>query len=50
MTKHRLELFSDGVFAIVLTLSVFDLRLPTTHGLAELSEIAAAGGIDPAIR
>jgi uncharacterized membrane protein len=40
MTKHRLELFSDGVFAIVLTLLVLDLKLPSAHGLAGLAEIA----------
>jgi uncharacterized membrane protein len=42
MTKHRLELFSDGVFAIVLTLLVLDLRVPTAHGLAGLWEIIPA--------
>ncbi len=40
MTKHRLEIFSDGVFSIVLTLLVLDLRLPHAHGAASLSEIA----------
>jgi uncharacterized membrane protein len=39
MTKHRLELFSDGVFAIVLTLLALDLKLPSAHGLAALVQI-----------
>jgi len=42
MTKHRLELFSDGVFAIVLTMLVLDLRVPSAHGVAGLWEIAPA--------
>ena len=40
MTKHRLELFSDGVFAIVLTLLVLDLKPPSAHGLAGFVQIA----------
>lgn len=39
MIKHRLELFSDGVFAIVLTLLVLELKLPTARGLAGFAEI-----------
>jgi uncharacterized membrane protein len=38
MTKHRLELFSDGIFAIVLTLLVLDLRVPSASGLAGLAQ------------
>lgn len=42
MTKQRLELFSDGVFAIVLTLLVLDLKVPSAPGLAGLREIVPA--------
>jgi uncharacterized membrane protein len=42
MTKTRLELFSDGVFAIVLTLLVIDLHVPADAGLKGLAEIAPA--------
>ncbi|MCU0425613.1 MAG: TMEM175 family protein [Candidatus Kapabacteria bacterium] len=29
ITKDRLEAFSDGVFSIIITLMVFDIKLPT---------------------
>ncbi len=32
MSKSRLEAFSDGVFAIVITLLILDVRLPTGMG------------------
>ena len=41
MSTHRVEALADGVFAIVMTLLVFDLRLPEAT-LAELPAALAA--------
>jgi uncharacterized membrane protein len=40
MDKTRLEIFSDGLFVIVLTLLVLDLRAPPHGGLTGLREVA----------
>ena len=42
MSKNRVEAFSDGVFAIILTLLVLELRVPAIADHASLSEYAAA--------
>ncbi|SRR5258708_817754 len=42
MSKDRVETFSDGVFAIVLTLLVFQLRAPIIATHSSLSQYAVA--------
>ena len=36
MNKSRLEAFSDGVIAILITIMVLELKIPHGGGLAEL--------------
>ncbi|WP_270324159.1 TMEM175 family protein [Weissella confusa] len=39
MSKSRLEAFSDGIFAIIITIMVLDLKIPSIgrgRGLAML--------------
>ncbi len=40
MTKGRLEAFSDGVLAIIITIMVLELRPPETDSLKALADLA----------
>src|SRR5216684_5182815 len=40
MTRNRLEAFSDGVIAIIITIMVLELRVPRDAGLLALRPIA----------
>jgi uncharacterized membrane protein len=39
MNKSRLEAFSDGVLAVIITIMVLDLRVPQQEGLAALRSL-----------
>src|SRR4026209_2873877 len=39
MTKGRLEAFSDGVIAILITIMVLELKIPAGEGFAALSPV-----------
>lgn len=40
MTKGRIEAFSDGVLAIIITIMVLELKVPHGHDLAALLPLA----------
>ncbi len=41
MHKNRLEAFSDGVIAILITIMILELKLPAGHELADLKPLTA---------
>ncbi len=42
MNKNRLEAFSDGVIAIVITIMVFDIKAPADSSWVGLAEVASS--------
>jgi uncharacterized membrane protein len=43
-SKHRLEGLSDGVFAVAMTLLIFDLKVPTDTASGQLGAALAKDG------
>jgi len=41
MSKGRLEAFSDGVIAIIITIMVLEMKVPQGDGLGELLTVAS---------
>ena len=39
MSKGRLEAFSDGVFAVIITIMVLDMKVPTGATFAALKSV-----------
>jgi uncharacterized membrane protein len=39
MSKGRLEAFSDGVFAVIITFMVFNIKVPSSPGFAALHSV-----------
>ena len=39
MSKGRLEAFSDGVFAVIITFMVFNIKVPSSAGVGGLLEV-----------
>lgn len=50
MTKSRLEALTDGIFAIVMTLLVLELKIPALSGLPAFDDLPAVfAGVLPAL-
>ena len=43
MSKGRLEAFSDGVLAIIITIMVLELKVPEGHLLSDLVHTTGVG-------
>jgi uncharacterized membrane protein len=42
MSKGRLEAFSDGVFAVIITIMVFNIKIPQSSGISGLASVLPA--------